>query len=338
MNKKITSLLFFVLLLTTIILTSINLTESAPTKTAILFFDDGWKNQINAIPILKQYGFNATFGIVTKTIDKDSLFLTSVKIKYISDNGYEIASHSVNHIDDYPVVDQSFINELTVSKSTLEHIINKPVQTYIFPYEYSQPDTNAVALQYYNFVRTPEIDGSWIYFVGTETPQTFEDNVVYSYQQNNLIVICYHQLASANDLSNFKVEMKWLYANNYKVISFSQYKNPVSTATPTPTITPTPTPTQTPTSTPSTTQTPTPTPTQTPTPTPIATPTTYNITITYQPSNITMKYPTWQPNTQYPAPSQVTFGNQTLTFKSWSDNAPQTRTFSNNGNYIILYT
>jgi peptidoglycan/xylan/chitin deacetylase (PgdA/CDA1 family) len=40
---------------------------AADQKVVCIVFDDGWKNQLEALPILQSYGYKATFAIVTAT-------------------------------------------------------------------------------------------------------------------------------------------------------------------------------------------------------------------------------------------------------------------------------
>ena len=47
-----------------------NLDDVTDDKIVCIFFDDGWQNQYDvALPILLQYGFQATFSIITDSID-----------------------------------------------------------------------------------------------------------------------------------------------------------------------------------------------------------------------------------------------------------------------------
>ena len=40
-------------------------TPAADERVVCIVFDDGWKSQLDAAPILERYGFSATFAIVT---------------------------------------------------------------------------------------------------------------------------------------------------------------------------------------------------------------------------------------------------------------------------------
>jgi peptidoglycan/xylan/chitin deacetylase (PgdA/CDA1 family) len=309
MKKIIIDIFLILILLTTIVIgvSTIETSGKSPSKTAVLFFDDGWKSQLSVVPVLQQYNFGATFGITTSRTNVDSNFFTSTDIKYLFNNGYEIASHSVNHIDAYPEVDQQFINELTKSKNTLEQIINQPIQTYIFPYGYSDTQTNNLALEYYSFTRSMKVDNGWIYFVGNEDINTFSENVLYTYEVNNVVAITYHQIVNSNMLSLFKSEMQWLYLNNYNVVSYAQYR--------TSTLSPTPLPT--------------------PSPTPTAIPQSF-ATVNILPLNIVMQIPIQ--SIPYVVPIQITLQGITYTFDSWSDNyIGQTRTLVVNNEYTLVY-
>jgi peptidoglycan/xylan/chitin deacetylase (PgdA/CDA1 family) len=74
---------------------------SAPIdKPVVLTFDDGWKNTLNAIPILKKHGFKASFFVITGAIDGNfgNDYMTWSDVKIIAeDQNFEIASHAVTH-------------------------------------------------------------------------------------------------------------------------------------------------------------------------------------------------------------------------------------------------
>ena len=72
-----------------------------PDKPVILTFDDGYiDNYENAFPILAEYGFRATFFIVTDFIDNEySAYMTWGMIKEMSAAGHHIEPHSRTHPD-----------------------------------------------------------------------------------------------------------------------------------------------------------------------------------------------------------------------------------------------
>lgn len=70
-----------------------------PPKPIVLTFDDGYADQYeNAFPLLKKYGFRATFFIITDFITEEYPdYMTWAQLKEMLEAGMEIGSHSRNH-------------------------------------------------------------------------------------------------------------------------------------------------------------------------------------------------------------------------------------------------
>jgi peptidoglycan/xylan/chitin deacetylase (PgdA/CDA1 family) len=108
-------------------------------KAIILNFDDDWKGQLTyAVPILKKYGFNASFFVTTGCLThQNSSFcnnagggsaMTWDDIKLLSDLGYDVQSHGVSHKDLTTLSASDLEYEVRQSKqSLLEHDINSTV-------------------------------------------------------------------------------------------------------------------------------------------------------------------------------------------------------------------
>jgi peptidoglycan/xylan/chitin deacetylase (PgdA/CDA1 family) len=66
----------------------------------VLTFDDGWKNTLKALPVLKKREYKASFFIITGAADGKfgSDYMTWTDIKKLAKNkNFEIGSHSVTH-------------------------------------------------------------------------------------------------------------------------------------------------------------------------------------------------------------------------------------------------
>jgi peptidoglycan/xylan/chitin deacetylase (PgdA/CDA1 family) len=76
---------------------------SLPKKPVVFTFDDGYSDVFqNAIPILKQYGFTASFAIISQwpgqTIGTN-IYANWDAIKVAREQGMEIVCHTQNHFD-----------------------------------------------------------------------------------------------------------------------------------------------------------------------------------------------------------------------------------------------
>ena len=128
---------------------SINFNELniAKSKSVIITFDDGYKdNLLNALPILKKYGFKATCFIISNFVGKTNIWdmkktnyikkelMTSLDIKEWVKNGMLIGSHSHNHSNLTKLDNNDLRIELAYSKELLENIISQKISDFSYPY------------------------------------------------------------------------------------------------------------------------------------------------------------------------------------------------------------
>ncbi|MDF1832966.1 MAG: polysaccharide deacetylase family protein [Porticoccaceae bacterium] len=125
----------------------------APAKTAFISFDDGYANNYAAFQTLKEFGFVATWFIVTNTIGKQSVWednkhaqrtmLNTEQIQNMAKAGIEIGSHTSSHAKLTHLSYDEYVAELASSKRILENIVNQPVTSCAYPYGlYSQAIRN----------------------------------------------------------------------------------------------------------------------------------------------------------------------------------------------------
>ncbi|MFN5982121.1 MAG: polysaccharide deacetylase family protein [Fluviicola sp.] len=96
-------------------------------------FDDGNMSDYEIVyPILKQYGFTATFFLCIDNFKKNNLAWE----KYIelSNNGFEIGSHGISHADLSTLFTEKARSELVDSKLIIEKQIHKQIDFFSFPY------------------------------------------------------------------------------------------------------------------------------------------------------------------------------------------------------------
>lgn len=111
-----------------------------PAKPVIFTFDDGYTDVFeNAVPILKNYGFVGSFGIITQFpgLDTgDNQYATWDQIKLAKQQGMEIISHTQNHFDGTnPDYSEKFILEnLSGSQEDLKNHIGNTEPILIYPY------------------------------------------------------------------------------------------------------------------------------------------------------------------------------------------------------------
>lgn len=115
-------------------------------KTVILTFDDGYEDfYLNAYPVLKKHGFTACVFIITGYIGQKNNWdynwgrykrrhLDWSQIIEISESGFEIGSHTVNHPDLTKIPNPYLTYELKVSKQMLEDKLNRRVDYLSYPF------------------------------------------------------------------------------------------------------------------------------------------------------------------------------------------------------------
>lgn len=115
-------------------LDSITKGTEIPKKSVVLTFDDGWKNQYEyAYPILKEFGYTATFYIISGTVGSKP-YMSWDNIKELDKAGMDIQSHTATHANLTKVSEQKVTEELTRSKKTLEEKLGHGISMLAYPY------------------------------------------------------------------------------------------------------------------------------------------------------------------------------------------------------------
>lgn len=106
-----------------------------PPKPIMLSFDDNDGTQYtNALPLLKKYGFNATFFIMTVTIDKEN-YMTAEQLKEMDKLGYDLQPHTWDHnvVTKY-TTEADWQRQIVEPKKTLEELLGHPTPFFAYPY------------------------------------------------------------------------------------------------------------------------------------------------------------------------------------------------------------
>lgn len=108
--------------------------ESLPQKPVVITFDDGVIDQYtNALPILKKYGYTATFFIKLNNVGPDKGGMTWEQIKDLVNSGMTIGSHSVNHDNMANMNEKNLQYELIESKKALEENLGIKINHFCYP-------------------------------------------------------------------------------------------------------------------------------------------------------------------------------------------------------------
>ncbi|MHB1213705.1 MAG: polysaccharide deacetylase family protein [Thiobacillus sp.] len=115
-----------------------------PQRTALITFDDGYVDNLDACAELQKRGMRATWFIVTGSLDQSPRWpedgrpagrlLNASELREIQSAGMEIGSHTVSHERLTNVDDAHLLTELADSKATLEDILGSSVNSFAYPY------------------------------------------------------------------------------------------------------------------------------------------------------------------------------------------------------------
>lgn len=105
-----------------------------PPCPIIITFDDGnLDNYTNAFPLMKKYGFIGVIYVVGNYIDADA-YMTGGQIRELLAAGWELGSHTMNHVSLTTASPQQRMYEISASKKYLEQEFAVTVSTLAYPF------------------------------------------------------------------------------------------------------------------------------------------------------------------------------------------------------------
>lgn len=124
-----------------------------PDKPVMITFDDGWRNQFTyAAPLLKKYGFTATFFINPQPIASGyGAYMTADMVKALARDGYDIESHTWRHLrlirsasQSAATFQQQNMSQLKLANDWIRRVVG--VQPVALCYPFGFYDTEAIAM------------------------------------------------------------------------------------------------------------------------------------------------------------------------------------------------
>ncbi len=105
-----------------------------PQRPVVITFDDGnIDNYEYALPILKKYGFVATFYVVETYVNGADMISTD-QVKELIQEGWEIGSHSKTHPHLPAISEELLPAEIRLSKLNLEEKLGVPINSFAYPF------------------------------------------------------------------------------------------------------------------------------------------------------------------------------------------------------------
>jgi len=119
-----------------------------PPKSVVLTFDDGWRSQYTyAFPVLKKYGFTATFFIYTNAIDHE-YFLSWDQVRLINNGGMTIGGHTKSHPYLPEIKDPAVLREEIIGgKRIIEDQIGQKINLFAYPFGHYRDEVIAIVKQ-----------------------------------------------------------------------------------------------------------------------------------------------------------------------------------------------
>jgi peptidoglycan/xylan/chitin deacetylase (PgdA/CDA1 family) len=115
-------------------------------RPVVITFDDGFRDfYTTAFPILERFNFRATVfltsGCINKHFKTGRECLRTQEIQEVANRGIEFGSHTASHPQLRELSRASIVDELAVSKQTIEDIIGSEVRLFSYPYRFPEEDT-----------------------------------------------------------------------------------------------------------------------------------------------------------------------------------------------------
>jgi hypothetical protein len=129
-------------------------------KMALSFmFDDGEADVYPALPTFEKFGYRATIPVVAGFVsDKsnDPFWGSWAEWRDAANRGFEIANHSMYHLDSLKLHGSDFDVSIDQAKETIEKNINHQVTAYVFPHDSYTDEAVSRALRSHEVIRTSE--------------------------------------------------------------------------------------------------------------------------------------------------------------------------------------
>lgn len=105
-----------------------------PAKPIAITFDDGWRNQYDtALPLLTEFGFKATFFVVSGWVGRGKSLMTWNEVRELRARGHWIGSHSVTHGPAAKQADRVVAYEVIQSRLAISREMGGPPTVYAYP-------------------------------------------------------------------------------------------------------------------------------------------------------------------------------------------------------------
>jgi peptidoglycan/xylan/chitin deacetylase (PgdA/CDA1 family) len=118
---------------------------TVPRRAVVISFDDGWENQyVHAFPILRRFGYTATFFVFNSPLGRDDRYLTWDQLREMQKAGMTVGAHTFTHPRLKDLHDPKMLHrEIDVSRERLERQLGSPIAFFAYPFGVPTPDVTA---------------------------------------------------------------------------------------------------------------------------------------------------------------------------------------------------
>lgn len=237
--KRLFKTVLALLALSPIVVHAQILRKPIPDKLVVLTFDDAIVSQATVVaPLLKKYGFGATFFVCEfkqPPFSDKTKYMSWEQIAQLNKMGFEIGNHTQNHSHVNKLDKEHLIAELQyIEDKCKEYHIPKPV-TFAYPgYDTSPKAFDVLKQKGYLFARAgwsreydPTTDHPYLVpgYTTTDTNSKAIYHAIDSAKQGKITVLILHGVPDlAHPWVNtppeiFEDYLRYLYDNHYKVIA-----------------------------------------------------------------------------------------------------------------------
>jgi peptidoglycan/xylan/chitin deacetylase (PgdA/CDA1 family) len=132
-------------------LVSAYVTKTAVGDNVLLTADDGWKSQLNILPVLEKEKAPMTLYIYPLVIhDKQKQYMTPAELRSIRRNPWlDFGCHSYDHISMKKLNDKSLQRQVVSSRLKLDRLLGRELPTFAYPYGVSDKKAEKFTMKYY---------------------------------------------------------------------------------------------------------------------------------------------------------------------------------------------
>lgn len=213
-------------------------------KNVVLTFDDACRSHLEiAVPVLKEYGFGATFFISQPVVwfqDIPDAHLRPEEIIALFNQGFELGNHTMNHPGLQILEETECRNEISQMNDLLKKIGAPAPVSFAYPGgPYAEKAAKILPEYGIHFARTTE-HALWTketnplripcYSVCNKQLENFTEGLeLLGEREDAALVLLYHGVPDlahshcSTDADIFKAHMKLLADNDYRVVSMADY-------------------------------------------------------------------------------------------------------------------